>query len=218
MAFNDTIMKEYASIRGRKIDTGDGPVFVEDLINREGVPHVMLSNDECITLMEALNFPIWTPPANGGGGGGMSGGSHFPDVKYDENGIPTNLGTIATTEEDMNEVEQKFGDPGKSALNTKFKRLQGSPLQTLLEGAKKDGREFTLTFHTAVVSPTLYEVLKESYPDENIDDILSNMIAGDIIEGLTDIIKQNILTILTSTIKPLTYKDDAEKEKNNITN
>lgn len=226
MSFNQKILEEYAAIQGRKINVEGQGVRVEDLVAIGGEPTVMLSDDTTMPLMEAVNCELWEAPIDNESKSG-GGGSHFPQVEYDENGIPKNLANVATNEEEMMQVDTSLNGPGTGKAHTipsfmskVLPKLTQSPLKTLLDGAKKDNRECKLTFHMKVVNPNLYTVLKESYPDEDIDNIVATMLATELMENMIDTIKHNLDEILNSPIVPeiIRNTNDPEKEKDSSIN
>lgn len=219
MEFNQKIHNEYASIRGVKLVIDDGYAMVEDLIAIDGQPYVILSNDDKMSLMDALNTPVYHPNQQQQGGGHQQEASVeqlFPGVKYTEDGIPI-MDSIATTEADMELAERNT--TGKGMHQPQRQQLAASPLTNLLMSAKKDTRKITLQFHVSTVSNSLYEVLKDSYPDENIDEILGKMISNEIAESMVPTIAKDLSNILNSPIeaKPPAETNN-ENSKDNTTN
>ena len=55
------IEREFLSVKGKQIQYGEEVVYIEDLYLKNGHPQVLLSNDNYITLMEAVNMVSLEP-------------------------------------------------------------------------------------------------------------------------------------------------------------
>lgn len=196
------VQQAYNQVRGKKIVHDDEQVYVEDFVDKEGEPMVMLSNDKLISLFEAVNAVgvAEQNAQNFQNQGNQSGGAgpFFPQITYDENGIPSNLKElVATTETEMEEVANKFeGGPGTSPQISLSRQQKTHPAFQLIETAKKSPKVITLEFEVDMISRKLYDVLMESYEPEEVKGILSKIIAGQLLEKLESKISENLDTIV----------------------
>lgn len=189
----DKIRSEFAKIRGKKISYDDALVYIEDLVpggTGDEEPLVLLSNDAKISLVEAINYVDSTPPpSNNSGGGGGNQQQFFPEVQYDpETGIPI-ISSIAQSEEDINEVQQKIAVKTAEEL---------SPVAILVKTAKKINKEIIVKFNVEVIQSDLFNVLKMSYTEEEVTKVLSADITRQVIEQVEERIKENLNTLLTT--------------------
>lgn len=179
--FTEKVLSEYTSIKGRRISYNGAGLYVENLIDRDGVPTVILSDDTEISLMEAVNSEIYVEKEITNT---RSQETFFPDVRYDENGIPIlNSPDIQLVNEDIMHTEKPTS-----------KNQNESPLSLLINSAKKTEKEILIKIKISCIDKDLYNVLKNSFPDKDIDNMIVSNISGSI--SAEDIIKENLEKIL----------------------
>lgn len=203
--FNEKIQSTFASIKGKSFFHNDEKVYVEELIGSDSNPIVMLSNDESMSLFEAISMVEAGSSSTGSvqeiseqGHGNRptnfsSQGSKLNNndsffnqgVTYDENGIPR-ISNLAQSEHEMEEVMERTGNSG------------GNIILSLLERAKKRNIKVSIEIDCDVIASGMYDILCDSYEKTEVDAIIAGSITDQVTEKLKDQIIANLSRIMAA--------------------
>jgi hypothetical protein len=227
------IQKEYMKIRGKQLSysspsNGEHAVaYVEELIEINNMPHVIMSNDDQLSLFEALKVADGSGDSsattstgdysedmldNFAKSGQNEVGTFFPQIKYSPEGIPIMEG-IAQTEEEM-EQALSLGDmapiPRTSSLSSSQSNItaQVNPIAALIQKGKVR-MTLPMEFDILCIPPAAYDIIKSSFDDDNIDDVLVDEVYKKVVENLADNIRAGLSKIYNFTQKN-TLKDESE--------
>jgi hypothetical protein len=187
----NVIRTEFSKIKGRKFKYDEEMVYVEELVMKDPEnPQVMLSNDSVISLTEAVNYVEMTveSSSNQNEESEKHGGAFFPNVKYDENGIPI-LENVARNQDEIEEVYNKFSETTKQS---------DDPITILVSTAKKQPATFSLEFEAELINSRLYSVLKESYDIVDVNKVLIDSITNQLTDKIREKVEANLDKILSS--------------------